>query len=206
MTKEILSFLIALPAVLWAITFHEFSHAFVDYKLGDPTPKLQGRLTLNPIAHLDIIGFLALLLVHFGWAKPVMINPMNYKKVSPELGNMLVAIAGPFANFLSAFLSVILIKLIPFPSLPMGISQPVFLMLEYSVYINVGFAIFNLLPIPPLDGSKVVGFFLPRNLNMELQRLEPYGMIVLILLLISPVIDWVLVPIVNAIVNSMFWI
>jgi len=197
-----MDFLIALPAILWAITIHEFAHAYVAYKLGDPTPKLQGRLTLNPLAHLDIIGFIALLLVKFGWAKPVMVNPRNFKKLGPKWGEVLVALAGPMANFLSAFASAILLKYFPFSALPPNIAEPLFLILKYNLFINVAFGVFNLLPIPPLDGSKILEAFLPYELYKAYKKIEPYGPILLIILIISPALKWILVPLVNGMIKA----
>jgi len=198
----ILDLLVALPAVLWAITIHEFAHGIVAYKLGDPTPKLQGRLTLNPLAHIDILGFVALLLVKFGWAKPVMVNPRNFRKLGPRWGEVAVSIAGPMANFLSALVSALLLKYFPFELLPVGVAQPLFLILKYSLFINVAFGVFNLLPIPPLDGAKVLEAFLPYNLYLKYKQIEPYGPIILIILVISPILNWILVPLVNGMVKA----
>ncbi len=197
----ILTFLISLPAILWAITVHEFAHGYVAYKLGDPTPKIQGRLTLNPIAHLDLFGFIALILVHFGWAKPVVVNPALFRKLDRRTGELLVALAGPMANFVSAFLSMLVLKHFPFSSLPPSVSEPLFLILKYSVFINVAFGVFNLLPIPPLDGSKILEVFLPRNLYYSYKKIEPYGFIILMILIISPLLNWILVPLVNMMIN-----
>ncbi len=203
MQEWLVSFLISLPAILWAITVHEFAHGYVAYKLGDPTPKITGRLTLNPFVHIDILGFVALILAHFGWAKPVMINPANFRKLGRKWGEVLVAFAGPFANFISAFLSILLIKYLPFSSLPLQIAQPLYLMLKYNVFINVAFGVFNLLPVPPLDGSKILEAFLPPKLYLTYKQIEPYGFIILIILVISPILDWILVPLVNAVINVM---
>jgi len=199
----IVNFLISLPAILWAITIHEFAHGLVAYKLGDPTPKLSGRLTLNPIAHLDLLGFIALVLVHFGWAKPVLVNPRNFVKLSPRWGELLVALAGPAANFLSAFLSALFLKYFPFFLLPPSVSEPLFLMLKVSLFINVAFGVFNLLPIPPLDGAKVVEAFLPYNLYLKFKQIEPYGPIILIILVVSPLLNWILVPLVSGMVKAL---
>ena len=206
MIEWLQNLIISLPAILWAITVHEFAHGFVAYKLGDPTPKISGRLTLNPFAHLDIIGFLALLLVHFGWAKPVMVNPRNFTKINQNLGEILVAFAGPFSNFLSAFASVLFIKYFPFTALPPNVAEPLFLIFKYSVFINVAFGIFNLLPIPPLDGSKILEAILPPKLYSTYKKIEPYGPIILIILVISPFLSWILVPMVKGLVYFMYTI
>lgn len=204
MSSWIIDLIVSLPAILWAITIHEFAHGYVAYKLGDPTPKLQGRLTLNPIAHLDVLGFIALILAHFGWAKPVVVNPRNFIKLGPRWGEVLVAFAGPLANFFSAFLSVLLLKYFPFTYLPLSVSEPLILVLKYSVFINAAFGIFNLLPIPPLDGSKILEAFLPYNLYLKFKEIEPYGPIILLILVISPVLNWILVPLVSGMVKFMW--
>ncbi len=197
-----MNLLVALPGILWALTIHEFAHGYVAYKIGDPTPKLAGRLTLNPIAHIDLLGFIALFLVHFGWAKPVPINPRNFTKVSSwRTGEILVSFAGPLANFLSAFVSALLLKYLPFYAISPSISEPLFLMLKYSLFINVAFGIFNLLPIPPLDGSKILEAILPYKYWIQYKKIEPYGPIILIILIITPVINWILIPLVDGFVR-----
>ncbi len=203
----ILNFLIAIPGILWAMSIHEFAHAYVAYKLGDPTPKLAGRLTLNPLAHVDILGFIALFLVHFGWAKPVPINPRNFRNVSSwKLGEILVSFAGPLANFLSAFIFVLLLKYLPFPSLPASVAEPLFYILRDGTFINVAFGVFNLLPVPPLDGSKILEALLPPKLWLKYKQIEPFGPIILIILIISPVLNWILIPLVNGLVKAMLFL
>ena len=196
---------ISLPPILWALSIHEFSHALVATLLGDPTPKFQKRLTLNPLAHVDILGFIALLTVHFGWAKPVIINPLYFKKTNIRLGSFLVALAGPISNFLSAFLSLLILSHFP-SSIPGSFREPLLYMLQLSVFINVAFGIFNLLPIPPLDGYKVFEYFLPRSFLSFTRRVEPYGPIVLILLVITPVLQLILVPLVNGVIKAMLFV
>lgn len=180
---------ITLPAVLLAITVHEFAHGWVANRLGDPTARLAGRLTLNPFSHLDLIGGLALLLFRFGWAKPVPINPLYFK--SPRRGIIWSSLAGPGANLLTAAITavgyrgLILLVLSNPTSLPLHpkILVPLIGMLEMAVIINVALAIFNLIPIPPLDGSKVVMGFLPPVQATAFGRLEPYGVFILIILI-----------------------
>lgn len=197
MEEWLREFLVLLPAILWAMTIHEFSHGMVAYALGDETPKLTNRLTLNPLSHIDIIGFIALVLVHFGWAKPVLINPANFRRLRGYPGVVLVSVAGPLANIISAFFCALLIKFIPFESITPYISTPLFLMLKYGVIINIGFAVFNLLPIPPLDGSKILEAILPGFLREYYLRIEPYGFLILVILLLSPFVDKVLIPAMN---------
>ena len=146
--------IIQIPTLLLALTFHEFAHGYVAYRLGDPTAKNMGRLTLNPIKHLDPIGTLAFLLIKFGWARPVPVNPMYFS--NPRKGMLWVALAGPATNLALAVLSAILIKLIiasfaivPYPPFMKAVIIPVFSMLVASVWINLVLCVFNFLPIPP---------------------------------------------------------
>ncbi len=140
------------PAILLAITGHEFAHGFVSYRLGDPTPKREGRLSLNPLAHLDLVGTLCLLLFGMGWAKPVQINPASYK--NRRVGTVLVSLAGPFMNYLMAFAGMLLFAW----AASEGHDGIWFL---YLASINVGLGTFNLIPIPPLDGSHVLEELVP---------------------------------------------
>ncbi len=141
-----------IPAILAAITCHEFAHGFVSYKLGDPTPKRDGRLSLNPLAHLDIVGTLCLLLFGMGWAKPVQINPGSYK--SQKVGTVLVSLAGPLVNYLLAFLGLLLYVAVSMA----GYRGDWF---YYLAVINIGLGTFNLIPVPPLDGSHVLEELVP---------------------------------------------
>ena len=160
----------SLLAILIAITVHEFSHAWMANYLGDPTAKLEGRLSLNPLVHIDPIGFIMLLLVHFGWAKPVPYNP-NYLK-NPRTGSLLIALAGPISNFVLALIF----------SIPLKYISPDHFLIDFfllSVLINIGLMVFNLLPIPPLDGSKVLAFFIPAKYNRELEAFFAKGPLIL---------------------------
>ena len=151
----ILDKLIMLPGILLAISIHEFSHGFVAVKLGDDTPRIQGRMTLNPLKHIDPLGFMCLLLVGFGWAKPVMINSRNFK--NPRRDDLLVSIAGPASNLIMALIFVILMKLADM-FLPVTMTtQVVWAVLSGTVQINLVLMVFNLLPIPPLDGHHILG-------------------------------------------------
>jgi Zn-dependent protease len=182
---NMLGALILILIFLFAVTIHEASHGFVANMLGDPTPKLAGRLTLNPIAHLDPIGtLLPLLLIFsgspmvFGWAKPVPINPYNFK--DPSRGEMLVSFAGPFSNFLAAWVVAILIRYIPIHIMMTGITASV---LSSFILVNISLAVFNLIPIPPLDGSHILEPFIP---NSYKRMFEQYGFFILIFILIFP--------------------
>ncbi|MBI2634490.1 site-2 protease family protein [Candidatus Peregrinibacteria bacterium] len=165
---DILQFLYFVIALLITLTVHEASHALVAYYLGDPTAKMQGRLTLNPLKHLDPIGALVLLWTRFiGWAKPVPINPAYFK--SPMRDSALTALAGPFSNFLLAF-----VVALPWAYLGAymtgALLKPVLTILQMIFHVSISLGIFNLLPFPPLDGSKVIGVFIPRRFQRNYQN------------------------------------
>lgn len=174
-----------LPAVIIALSVHEFAHAYISYKLGDQLPKREGRLTLNPFKHIDIIGFITLLLVGFGWAKPVRINPRAYQ--DERMGIICTSLAGPLSNFIVAFL-LILFKAI---NLKFHVMLPdyVWVLLNVTIAINLGLGIFNLIPLPPLDGSKVLLAFLPEDTVQKLTDMTPIFMAALIALLFLGVFD-----------------
>jgi Zn-dependent protease len=172
-------FLIFIAALVAAVTFHEFAHAFVALKLGDATAKLLGRVSLNPIRHLDLFGSLAFLFVGFGWGKPVPINPYNMRGVSPMVGAAISALAGPASNVLLAFLATIPIRL----GL-LGSPDPMIIMfIQTLIAVNISLAAFNFLPIPPLDGFSLARLVLPRYISAWL---EQYGMFILIALVFLP--------------------
>ncbi len=188
---------LALPALIVALSFHEFAHAWVSTKLGDPTPRMRGRLTLNPLAHIDPIGFLMMLVFRFGWAKPVEVNPYNYD--NREKGLALVSVAGPGINLLLGFFSTFLWII---AAVYMGVNAPLTMMLYFVVLYNVYFAVFNLLPLPPLDGSKLLFAFLPkRTVYRYLDTVSQYSTIILIALLWTGVIGSILGPVASAIIN-----
>ena len=185
--------IILIPVVLIAITFHELAHGWVAHQLGDPTPKAQGRITLNPISHLDPLGALLILIAGFGWAKPVEVNPF-YFKGDRNRGMMYVAIAGPMANVLIAFLGLVVYNLFGgFTSF--GILGATFI--NYLILINIYLAAFNLLPVPPLDGSKILAGLLPRGALKFMDILEGYGPIILILLIATGMTRHIIMPIVS---------
>lgn len=173
---NILNIVITAFLVLLAITVHEFSHGLVSYWLGDPTPKEDGRLSFNPIHHIDIVGAICLLVFGFGWAKPVMVNPQYYK--NPKLGMALTALGGPLSNFIMAFISVVLLKVFENSN-----SQILIYSLETFMSINLGLGVFNLIPIPPLDGFKIFGALLPNDAYFAIMRFERYGFIILVMAL-----------------------
>lgn len=196
-----------LPPILLAVTVHESAHGLMAYKLGDPTAKMAGRLTLNPLKHLDFLGTLVFFLTQaIGWAKPVPIDPRYFKRPGRDM--MLVALAGPVSNLLTAGLSVFFVRLIA-PLLLMKLPglqllwEPLFYMAFLSVQLNIALAVFNLIPIPPLDGSKVLAGLLPYRLAVQYQRLEPFGFLLLLLLIFTGSIERFFLPIVR-LLNAFF--
>lgn len=188
--------LVWLPAILIGLTFHEFAHGLVADRLGDSTPARQGRLTLNPLPHIDWVGFLMLLIFKFGWAKPVQVNPHNFKNISQKTGMMLVSLAGPGMNLIIALLSMAALKLlIPWQGEGWGaLAIPLIIPL---VYVNLILAAFNLLPVPPLDGSKILAGILPDAGANWLYSLEQYGPLILLLLIVTNAVGKILWPLVN---------
>ena len=179
--KEPLTFFLVAIPLLYSIIFHELAHGWVAWRLGDPTAKNAGRLTLNPLSHLEPIGTLMLLFVGFGWAKPVPIN-MGY--IRTRSGLIMVAAAGIVANMILAFISVFLLRLLaPESSSSLG------MLLYYMTQINIMLAAFNLIPIPPLDGSKILMGVLSQRAQYALSRLEPYGFFIIIGLLYMGALD-----------------
>lgn len=202
---------ISAPAILIAITFHELSHGFIADRLGDPTAKMMGRLTVNPFAHIDLFGTIIMpimLLVFtngqfvFGYAKPVPINPMNFR--DPKRDMAISAASGPITNILLALTSVLLLKYVVFPAgaiLPDSISdkilQPIAMMLKASILINVVLSVFNMIPVPPLDGGRVLIGFLPPRQAYLYSKIEPFGMIIVIILIFTGIARYLVSPLVD---------
>ncbi|MHB8790433.1 MAG: site-2 protease family protein [Desulfobulbaceae bacterium] len=195
--RIILQIIILAPPFLLALTFHELAHGYVAWRLGDPTARNAGRLTMNPLKHLDPLGVLAFIIMRIGWAKPVPVNPVYFR--DPRKGMLLVALAGPGANMLLAVASAILVKLLLMlhPYIPQFVFDPLANMLVASVWINVMLAVFNLLPIPPLDGSKVLMGVLPPVMARSYEKLEPFGFILLLILFYLGLISQVIMPIIR---------
>ena len=184
-----------IPGIIIAMSFHEFAHAYVAHLMGDDTAKRAGRLTLDPISHINPLGFMMLLIGGFGWAKPVPINENNFR--NRKLGVFLVSIAGVTMNIIIATLTLIIISL----------TQNVFSSPQYYevmnsiVWLNIAFASFNLLPIPPLDGSKILAAILPANKRYILYRFENYGFIIMIILIMTGALNYLLYPVINVVLK-----
>lgn len=211
MLSSFQEYILRIPIVLMAITIHEYAHGYAALKMGDTTAKNQGRLSLNPLAHMDPIGALCMLLFHFGWAKPVPINPYNFR--DRKKGTMLVSIAGPLSNlFLSLVGAVILGILSRFR---FSVESAIFVNLLVGIFgqmiiLNISFAVFNLIPLPPLDGSKILGALLPAKYYFKLLQYERYAFPVLILLMVTGVLNRILsffiIPLYNGLYNIVFLI
>ena len=183
--NQLIQILIIAPPILLALTFHEYAHAYVANRLGDPTAKDMGRLTLNPLVHLDLLGTAMLFIVHIGWAKPVPVNPLNFKNPKQDL--LWVSLAGPGANLLLALIFGLACRVLgiegwfsPEPGL-MGLVK---FMIVFGLLINIVLAVFNLFPIPPLDGSKILMGLIPRQFEQQLLPFMRYGTTILIVLIV----------------------
>ncbi len=176
--------ILRIAAILLCLVVHEVCHGLAAYKLGDPTAKMNHRLSLNPLHHLDVFGLLMMVTVGFGWAKPVPVDPRYFKK--PKQGMAITSLAGPFSNFVLAYLAAIGANVLAAVMTVRGETAGVFLAFQFCyllVLLNIGLGVFNLIPFPPLDGSKVVAMFLPDRLYIRWMQLERYGMIILMAIL-----------------------
>ncbi len=191
----IIETLTILPGILIALTFHEFAHGLVAYAMGDSTAKDAGRLTLDPLKHIDPLGFIMLILVRFGWAKPVPINENNFR--NKNLGLFFVSIAGISANILLALIFHLIAYFTEDAVNLTGYSQ----VMSNIVMINIMIAAFNLLPVPPLDGSKIIYSFLPQKWRYNFYKYESYGSIILIILLITGGVRVFLSPVISLIIS-----
>ena len=211
-TFSLVSTLLTLPGVILALSFHEFAHAFVAVKLGDPTPRNQGRLTVDPLKHIDPVGIFLLIFAHIGWGKPVQINPNNFSKVSKTKGEVLVELAGPLMNFILAFVLMIIyylvITFIPGSGIiktlgSFRILNIVMTMLYYAIVVNVGLGVFNLIPLPPLDGSKVFLRLLPYNAQRWIDERMQIISIVFLVLFVTGLLSTITAPVISWILNVM---
>ncbi len=186
-----LIFFFVATALVISLSVHEFAHAYVADKLGDPTARYLGRVTLNPKAHLDPMGTILLLVAGFGWGKPVPFNPNNLK--NPKRDSALISIAGPASNFALALLLTIIFHLLPSGIIVGAIQSLLFL----TIFYNLILGFFNLIPIHPLDGFKVVNGILPNNLSIQWIQMAPYGMYMLLVLVLTQSISKILDPLIN---------
>ncbi|MBC3803518.1 site-2 protease family protein [Acetobacterium fimetarium] len=188
------SLLLSLPGILIAISFHEMAHAYAADAMGDPTPKDAGRLTVNPLKHIDPLGFISMLLFRFGWAKPVPVNPNNFK--DKKKGMIAVALSGVLTNLLLAFLGMAAYLAV----IPLN-NETLMIILQYIYIYNIVFAVFNIIPIPPLDGSQILLLFLPPKALMFYYRYQRYGMIAIFVLALTGLLGIIINPAINAIVS-----
>lgn len=202
MNEQILQIILLAVPVLFSITVHEVSHGYVAYLLGDPTAKLAGRLTLNPIRHIDIVGLLVLFVTRMvGWAKPVPVDPRYFK--DPRKDMMWVSLAGPASNLVLAIVFALIYRLFS-GFLSSGVLYPLAYMIEVMVMINVGLAIFNLIPIPPLDGGHIIKGLLNADMARAYSRIEPYGFIILLVLIFSGAVHVIIFPVISMITGVLF--
>ncbi|MEG1142639.1 MAG: site-2 protease family protein, partial [Clostridia bacterium] len=191
---SLITILYMIPVLLICVAIHEFAHSYTAYKLGDTSQKLTGRMTLDPFAHFDIMGFLSILLIGFGWGKPVYIDNSRFK--NRNLGDMLVALVGPVSNIVLAFLLTILFKILIETGLVTSmltnqIGTICIQLLRLTIQFNVIFGVFNLLPLPPFDGSKVLRFFLPYKYKDIIYKMEKYTFILILILAVTGVFGYV---------------
>lgn len=197
-TREgLIQFLYFLPALLLSLSMHEFGHAITAYKLGDESQKARGRLTLSPFAHIDWFGFISIALIGVGWGKPVIIDDRNFKKRGK--GNMLVALAGPMFNLALAIVVTIILKILMLTGayeamMATNAGSIVMDIIWLTIQFNVVFAVFNLIPIPPFDGSKVLYYFLPYKAKQWFDKLERYSIWILLVLFLTDLYVYIITP------------
>ena len=204
--KALLGLVLSIPGLLIAITFHEFAHAWMADRLGDDTPRRQGRLNLNPLSHLDPFGVILLLFAGFGWGKPVEINSNNFNRtISVRKGNALVALAGPAMNFILAILfSIIYGLVLKFVNISNTTTWEIInTILQYIITMNVGLGVFNLIPLPPLDGSKILSAILPTNARVWFANNERILYIIFLVVWLTPISSMVIKPLIQLIDNGL---
>jgi Zn-dependent protease len=195
-------------ALVIGFTIHEYAHAALAYKFGDPTAKDQGRLTLSPMAHIEPIGALLILIVGFGWARPVPVNSSYFKK--PRIAGVIVSLAGPISNLITAFVSVFLWYLLIALGLTNIMSETVheffYQLFNFVTYLNVLLFVFNLLPLPPLDGYRIIEELVPRNVRYKMKQFEGYAILIFLLLVLTPLDQYTIQPLLNVIQPIIFGI
>lgn len=207
---EWISILLTLPAVIIAITFHEFAHAFAADKLGDTTPRNQGRLTLNPASHLDPVGFILLMFAHVGWGKPVQINPNNFtSNKSRSACQAIVSLAGPLMNFIIAIIlttvGVLLANFAPVSFTASFAGEIIITLIYITITVNIGLGVFNLIPLPPLDGEKIFRHILPYKAIEWLDRNSQTLHLIFMVLWITGFLGTVVAPVIGVIESGIFW-
>lgn len=197
----LISLILSIPGLLIAITFHEYAHAFVADKLGDDTPRRQGRLTLNPLAHLDPYGTILMIFAGFGWGKPVEINPINFnRKVSIKGGSAMVAAAGPIMNFILAFVFAVIYGLLLRTSFAATAMGSMFItIISYTMTMNIGLGVFNLIPLPPLDGSKILLAILPTGAQEWYENNQRILYIIFLIIWVTPIASSIVTPLITSI-------
>ncbi|MBM9605562.1 site-2 protease family protein [Desulfopila inferna] len=202
MTEILTKIVLLAPPILLALTLHEFAHGYVAYRLGDPTAKTSGRLTLNPISHLDPFGTLAFFLINIGWAKPVPVNGAYFR--NPRKDMLWVALAGPVTNLILAIASALVAKflyqmlyILPDSGIIPAIIAPLFEMIKASIWINLVLCIFNFLPIPPLDGSRILMGLLPDKMAETFSSFERYGFVLILILAFTGILSKMIFPVIQ---------
>ena len=209
--NALLGLLYTIPGVLIAITFHEFAHGYAAYKLGDDTAKRQGRLSLNPFAHLDPVGTLMLLVAGFGWGKPVEIDPRNYNRnISVEKADAIVSFAGPLMNFITALIFALIycaiIKFAKITFITTTVGSVIMTMVAYIITMNIGLGVFNLIPLPPLDGSKIFLPILPRGAKTWFIENERIFYIIFLVIWISGIAGNMISPLISKMTSAILGI
>lgn len=209
--NALLGLLYTIPGVLIAITFHEFAHAKVADMLGDDTPRREGRLTLNPLKHIEPVGFIMLVFAKFGWGRPVQINPSRFKKnISVSKGEAIVSFAGPLMNiilaFVSAFILGIMIKFNLFSNMKLIYAELITVFFMQLICVNIGLGVFNLIPLPPLDGSKILRHFLPRSAQVWFDNNQYIFYIVFIAIWVLGIASIIISPVINLIIKGILTI
>jgi len=205
-SAELMLKLLGIPGIIIGLSFHEFAHALAADRLGDPTPRNQGRLTLDPIPHIDIIGLLLIIFLQFGWARPVQVNIRNFK--NPRRDDTIVSLAGPVMNFTVALFMAMIMKLLnvtgALSNVNDTIANGIMIMLDMGVWTNIMLFVFNLLPVYPLDGFHVLSNMLPYNQMKGLYFLYEYSKIILIIIVMTPIASYILSPLIQCLYNGIF--
>lgn len=206
-TESLINLITTIPGVLIAITFHEYAHAFAAYKLGDDTSKSQGRMSLNPLKHTDPIGLIMLLFIGIGWGRPVQVDSRNFKRnISVRKAEAIISAAGPIANFIMAIVFTViyalLIKFNVFENMSIRAAETILMIIFYTIIINIGLGVFNLIPLPPLDGSKILRAFLPPKADMWFREKEMIFYFAFLILWLTGIAGLIIAPIRSALYNG----